>query len=198
MQISNTVSHERPTGIILAGGKSSRFGSDKALFEYQGKKLIEYAIEALRPICGQILISTNQPELYAGFNLKTVPDIYSGCGPVAGIHACLLQSTTTDNLITGCDMPWINTSLFRFLLSHSEAYEVVIPVHGRFKETMASFYHKNSAQELGKALAQGRYKILDAIEGLNTCFVNVDAQDFYSEKLFANINRLSDIMGDGD
>jgi len=198
MQISKHVSHERPTGIILAGGKSSRFGSDKALFEYQGKKLIEYAIDVLRPICGEILISTNQPELYSFSNLKTVSDIYSGCGPVAGIHACLLQSGTTENLIAGCDMPWLNTALFNFLLSQSVNYDVVIPVHGRFKETMASYYHKSAVNALGQALECGRFKILDAIEGLSACFANVDSQDFYSEKLFANINRISDIMGDGD
>lgn len=189
----NTVSPHKVTGIILAGGESRRFGSDKALFEYNGKKLIEYAIASLRPVCGQILLSTHHTHKYAFTGLTCVADLFPRCGPVAGIHACLRHSTAAHHLIVGCDMPWINTGLFEFLLQNSSGYQVVIPVHKGFKETMASYYHKSCTEILENALQEERYKILDAIAPLKTLFPETDNEVFYSQKLFANINYPKDI-----
>ncbi|TVQ16034.1 MAG: molybdenum cofactor guanylyltransferase [Bacteroidetes bacterium] len=183
----------RVTGIILAGGKSSRFGSNKALFEYQGKKLVEYSIEILHPLCGQLLLSTNQPEIFAFTGLQTVSDVYPDCGPVGGIHACLQQSTTEHNLVTGCDLPWLDTRLFEYILGCSPSYQVVMPMHKGFKETMASYYHQSCAETLEKALQEKHYKIFDAIAPLKTFYPEIDEQDFYSEKLFANVNYREDI-----
>ncbi len=181
------------TGIVLAGGRSSRFGSNKALFEYNGKKLIDYSVDALQPLCGQILLSTNEPERYAFTGLTTVPDLYPGCGPVAGIHACLRQSATEHHLVIGCDLPWLNTRLFEFILQNSPGYQIVMPMHKSFKETMASYYHKSCAETLEKALQEKRYKIFDAIEPLKSFYPEADKEAFYSEKLFSNVNYREDI-----
>lgn len=181
------------TGIVLAGGRSRRFGSNKALFEYQGKKLIEYSIETLTPLCGQLLLSTNEPEKYAFTGLTTVPDLFPGCGPVAGIHACLEQSTTEHHLVIGCDLPWLNTRLFEFILQNSHNYQVVMPMHKGFRETMASYYHQSCSPTLAKALQEKRYKIFDAIDPLKTFYPEIDREAFFSEKLFANVNYREDI-----
>lgn len=90
-------------------------------------------------------------------------------------------------------MPWINTGLFEFLLQNSSGYQVVIPVHKGFKETMASYYHKSCTEILENALQEERYKILDAIAPLKTLFPETDNEVFYSQKLFANINYPKDI-----
>ena len=181
------------TGIILAGGKSSRFGSDKALFEYNGKKLIQYAIATLQPLCGQILLSTNEPGKYAFTGLPAVADHFPGCGPVAGIHACLEQSRTEHHLVIGCDLPWLNTRLFEFILQNSLGYQIVMPMHKGFKETMASYYHQSCSPALAKALREKRFKIFDAISPLKSFYPEIDKEGFYSEKLFANINYREDI-----
>jgi molybdopterin-guanine dinucleotide biosynthesis protein A len=181
------------TGIILAGGKSSRFGSDKSLFEFNGKKLIEYSIATLQPLCGQILLSTNEPEKYAFTGLSAVSDTFPGCGPVAGIHACIEQSKTEHHLVIGCDLPWLDTRLFEFILQNSFGHQVVMPMHKGFKETMASYYHESCSLALAKALVEKRYKIFDAIAPLKTFYPEIDKEEFYSEKLFANINYRDDI-----
>ncbi len=181
------------TGIILAGGKSSRFGSNKALFEYQGKKLVEYSIQTLKPLCEKILISTNQPEKFAFTGLQTVRDTYPDCGPIGGIHACLQQSESEHHLITGCDLPWLDTRLFAHILQCSPGFQVVIPSHKGLKETMTCYYNKTSTETLEKALQEKQYKILDAIASLKILYPVVDELDFYTEKLFANINYREDI-----
>ncbi len=187
------ITKEQTTGIILAGGKSSRFGSNKALFEYQGKKLVEYSVETLQPLCGQLLLSTNEPEIFSFTGLPTVADLFPGSGPVAGIHACLKQSTTEHHLVIGCDLPWLETPLFDFILQNSFGQQVVMPMHKGLKETMASYYHKSCTTALEKALQEKRYKILDAIAPLKTFFPEIDKESFYTEKLFANVNYRKDI-----
>lgn len=187
------ITKEQTTGIILAGGKSSRFGSNKALFEYKGKKLVEYSIETLKPLCGQLLLSTNEPEKFTFTGLPTVADLFPSSGPVAGIHACLAHSTTEHHLVIGCDLPWLNTRLFEFILKSSHNYQVVMPMHKGFRETMASYYHKSCTETLEKALQEKRYKIFDAISPLKTFYPEIDKETFYTEKLFANVNYREDI-----
>ncbi len=187
------ITKSQVTGIILAGGKSSRFGSDKALFEFNGKKLVEYSIEKLTPLCENLCLSTNQPEKYAFTGLQTVTDIYPDCGPLGGIHACLLQSGTEHNLVIGCDLPWLEISLFQFLLQKSFGYHVVMPSHHGFRETMASYFHKSCADTLEQALMEKRYKIFDAIASLKTFYPDIANESFYSDKLFSNINYRGDI-----
>ena len=181
------------TGIILAGGKSTRFGSDKALFEYKGKKLVEYSIETIKTLSDTILLSTNSPEKFDFTGLQTVTDIYPVCGPVAGIHACLQQSKTEHNLIIGCDLPWLDPRLFRLLLEKNPGFQVVIPSHNGHYETMASYYHKSCAGHLEQALQNKQYKVLDAIASLKTLYAEIQNEEFYSERLFSNINYLRDI-----
>ncbi|MFW5707234.1 MAG: molybdenum cofactor guanylyltransferase [Bacteroidota bacterium] len=187
------ISPQEVTGIILAGGKSSRFGSNKALFSYQGKKLVEYSVAILQPLCGHLLLSTNQPEQFSFTGLPTVEDFYAGSGPLAGIHACLQQSVTEHHLVIGCDMPWLDTRLFSLILQKSPGYQIVMPMHKGFRETMASYYHKSCTNVLENALREERFKIIDAIAPLKILYPEIEGEEFYSEKLFANINYREDI-----
>jgi molybdenum cofactor guanylyltransferase len=193
--VKSRITSPQVTGIILAGGKSSRFGSDKAIFEYRGKRLIEYSIEIIQPFCNHILLSSNQPEKFTFTGLPKIIDVYPDCGPIGGIHACLLRSDTEHNLVIGCDLPWLDQRLFNFLLQKSPGYQVVMPSHEGFIETMASYYHQSCTPALEKALLEKRYKIFDAIDSLKTYFPKVDKESFYSEKIFANINYREDVEG---
>jgi molybdenum cofactor guanylyltransferase len=184
---------EHITGIILAGGKSNRFGTDKALYPYHGKPMVEYAIEMMRPICNEILLSTNKPGDFIFTGLETVSDIFNSCGPLGGIHACLIQSQNEHNVVIGCDLPELQTDLFRTLLNHKSGFQVVIPVHYGLKETMAAYFHKNTIAILEEALKRNKFKLTDAIAPLQTLFLNVEKMPFYSDMLFSNINTKEDI-----
>lgn len=100
------------TGIILAGGKSSRMGKDKGLCDFKGKALVSYAIETLRPLCGNLMISANYfPEKYAEFDLPVIADEVKNIGPMGGILSCLKQSHTQHNLVLSCDTPFVTTDV---------------------------------------------------------------------------------------
>lgn len=184
---------EPVTGIILAGGKSSRFGTNKAMFHYKGKPMVELAIEVLRPICSDLLISTNQPDHYSFTRLMCVPDTYPDCGPLGGIHACLLQSDNIHNLIIACDLPELEPRLYQVLLQHRSGYQVVIPVHHGIKEPTASYFNKNTAPVIQEALIQKHLKLRDVLDTLHTCYLDVGKMAFYSDHLFANVNTLKDL-----
>ena len=97
-------------GYVLAGGKSSRMGRDKALLQIGGKPMVEHAVTKLRRLCADVNILGTEPELEGYAPL--VRDVHPGCGPMSGIEAALLHSRYEWNLILPVDMPFLPT---RFL-----------------------------------------------------------------------------------
>ena len=96
-------------GYVLAGGKSSRMGRDKALLELAGKPLVLHAVTKLRRICSEVSILGSNSELEAYAPL--VRDLHAGCGPMAGIEAALRSSKYDWNLILPVDVPFLPTFL---------------------------------------------------------------------------------------
>ena len=107
------------TGIILAGGKSSRMGTDKALFVLNGSTFLDHIIRALEPLVDDILIISND-ERHSTYNLKRVRDTIADAGPISGLHAGLTNSVTENNLVLSCDIPLIETSMLEVLLQNNE------------------------------------------------------------------------------
>ena len=163
------------------------------MYEYRGKKLIEYAIQAMKPVAREILISTNNPGDYAFTGFKTIPDIYPNHGPLSGIHSGLSNSLCDWNLIVGCDMPSLTITLFEFILANANDYQVVYPTHNGFTESMMGFYNRSSLPVIETALKHRTNKILSAVAPLKVLFLNVDDQDFYDFKIFRNINSIEDL-----
>ncbi|MFR9710849.1 molybdenum cofactor guanylyltransferase [Paenibacillus sp. MB22_1] len=111
------------TAIILAGGRSSRMGSDKALLELGGLTVLERLIRELETVASRIVIAGGTKAVYERFGKEVVTDRYPGAGPLAGLHAGLESSTTRWNLAVACDTPFANRGLFRALLERAEAAE---------------------------------------------------------------------------
>ena len=113
------------TGIILAGGKSSRMGSDKGFVIYNDKPFIQHIIDALQPLVDEIIIVSNNPD-YDAFKLKRVNDIIENAGPIAGLYSGLHHSNTVMNLVLSCDIPLINKDVLEQLISQkSEEIDVI-------------------------------------------------------------------------
>ena len=114
------------TGLILAGGKSQRMGQDKSLMILAGRSLIERALDALKPVCDELLIATNAPHLYEHLHVRTVPDRIRGGGSLAGLHAGLADAGETV-IAVACDMPFLNTELLGYLVSLCGDVDAVVP-----------------------------------------------------------------------
>ncbi len=190
------INREEITGIILAGGKSSRLGKDKGLCAFNGKSLVSYAVEILKPLCDNLMISANHfPEKYAEFGLPVVTDEVKGIGPMGGIHACLKKSTTQHNLILSCDTPFVNTGVFYLLLKEVENFQVVCPAHETFLlEPLSAYYNTNVLGDMEEAIREEEYKMMRFFKRIRFKSVNIHEQlPFFSDYLFLNLNTPGDL-----
>ncbi len=179
---------EKITGIILCGGKNSRMGKNKALLELGDKKIIYHLIETLRPICNEIILSTNNQELDF-LPHKHVADKQVNLGPIAGFQSTLSESSTTDNLIISCDTPFISTTLLSHLLEKSENYDVVLPSFNNHLQPMIGYFNKNFLKIIDKQIYAGNIKPINIFENANMLKVEITKDmEFYKDYLFFNIN----------
>ena len=177
------------TGIILAGGKSSRMGADKALFVLNGSTFLDHIIRTLKPLVDDILIVSND-ERHGKFNLKRVRDTINNAGPISGLHAGLTHSSTENNLVLSCDIPLIETSILEVLLQNNEDdIDVIQLAEADRVHPLIALYKKCSAEHLGKALFHGERKLSTALNGLN--FKTVLVSDGQAPAL-TNVNTPMD------
>jgi molybdenum cofactor guanylyltransferase len=182
------------TGIILAGGKSSRMGKDKGLLELGGKMLAEIAIGNLSLLCSRILISSNSED-YTRFGLEVVADKIPDIGPMGGIYSSLLQSHTELNLVLSVDLPFINEGLLRYLLEQSEDVQAAVPWSGEEHfEPLCACYNHSVVPLMEEFIGSGNYKLPDLFSKikLNRLIIS-DELPFFNSSLFKNINTPSDL-----
>lgn len=178
-------------GIILAGGKSSRMGEDKAFILFRRKMLIEYSLNLVQKFCNPILISANSNE-YERFGFPVINDEETGCGPLGGIYSCLQQSDTDWNFVLSVDSPFVESEFIHSLILHIGNFDAVVPFSEKGKEPLIALYHKNSLAVIEKMLKSNNFKMHNLLRTINTKFV--DSQ-FWVEKypqLFRNLNRPED------
>src|SRR3989442_922973 len=117
----------KATGFITAGGRSSRMGTDKAWLELGGRPMIEHVIAALVPVTTSVAIIAKSPE-YSRLGFPVFADLHSDIGPLEAIRTALASAETSRVVLVGCDLPFVTSDLFRFLLSISENHQAVVPI----------------------------------------------------------------------
>lgn len=183
----------KTTGIILAGGKSSRMGTNKALLTIEGKTVIERIAEQLGGIVDECLIVTNTFHDYEFLQLPMVEDKWKDMGPLAGIEAGLTASKTDKNLIVACDMPFISIEWGQYLLSQLEHYQAAVPeVDGQLHPLFAA-YHTSIAPAVAQSLAKNQLRIRQLLQTIHVKIVKneelnssgISTKDIY----FFNMNH---------
>lgn len=181
------------TGIVLAGGKSSRMGSDKGLMIFRSKPLVQYSLDLLSHFCGRILISSNNPD-YKKFGFEVIADDVAGAGPIAGIASCLRQSRTSLNLVLSCDMPLLDPVVFETLLEFTDGNTFVVPVDsGGRAEPLCAFYNKSGLVIAEELIQLGVYRLTALFNQAQVRYIRPDDYPVsYNEKWFANLNTLNE------
>ena len=147
---------------IIAGGKSSRMGRDKAFLELGGKTLIERVITASADLGqSQTLLITNKPDEYRHLGLGMHTDIFPDKGSLGGIYTALAQAAHPAVLVLACDMPFIKTELLRFMLAQlDEATDIVVPRVEGYPQGMHAIYRKTCLPPIREQLQANRLKII--------------------------------------
>lgn len=178
------------TGIILTGGKSSRMEADKAQTLHNGKMLIEYAIESIRPLCNQILISSSHPK-HKRFGFPVVEDEQAGLGPIMGLYSSLKMSRTELNLILGCDMPNIATNTMAQLSSVNPETAAVFSWGNGKVEPLAGVYSRHAIPFMEQQLAASDLSLMGLLRVM--CAEYIPYQGTDAKWQFKNTNRPEDI-----
>lgn len=163
------------TGIILAGGKSSRMGTNKALLILDGKTVIERIAEELSAAVDHLIVVTNMPKEYSFLQLPMIKDRFLGRGPLAGIEAGLSLSTTEKNLIVACDMPFISAELGSYLLSKLDDCQAAVPERGGQRHPLFAAYKKEVRNCAEMFLKEEKLAIRNMLNCIQTMYINIDS-----------------------
>ncbi len=185
---------EEVTGIILAGGKSSRFGSNKALSQIDGDRLIERLCRAVSSVTGRMMLITNTPEDYAFLELESRKDLVPRCGPIGGIYTALRTAQTPLCLCVACDMPFIRPEFLEFMVDRSPGYDVVVPVNDGREEPLCAVYRETCIPAIEDRIAARRYKIAGFFDEVRVLRLVPEEGGFHDTDLFFNINDRADYV----
>src|SRR5262245_47949337 len=148
------------TGVIQAGGKSTRMGGHpKALMDLGGQRIIERVRTVLEGAVNDLLLVTNTPELYAFLGLAMVPDVYPDHGSLGGIYSGLKAASGDAAFTVACDMPFLHRDIVRLVVERAGQGDVVIPRVGRQLEPMHAAYAKACLPHIEERLLAGEVKL---------------------------------------
>ncbi len=151
----------RITGVVQAGGKSTRMGGrPKALLELGGRRIIERVVDTLSAVVSDVLVVTNTPDLYAFLGLPMVPDVYAEHGSLGGIYSGLRAASGDAAFTVACDMPFLHPDVVRLVVARAGEADVVIPRVGDQLETLHAVYGKRCLAPIETRLQAGRLKIV--------------------------------------
>jgi len=183
------------SAFVLAGGRSSRMGSDKAFLQFEGRTLLARALDLLRSLTPEVRIVG--PAAKFAPHGQVIEDVYPGRGPLAGIHAALSASTAELNLILAVDLPFVSESLLRFIVEQARAADAVVTVPriaGGY-QPLCAVYRRAFAPLAQAALEAGRNKI-DALFAATTTRILEEpelSRFAFSAAMFDNLNTPEDL-----
>ena len=183
------------TAFILAGGKSTRMGTDKAFISLEGRSLLVRALDCARSVISDVRI-VGDHKRFAAF-APVVEDIFPGCGPLGGIHAALRCSTTDLNFFLAVDIPFISPALIHFLIDRAIASSslVTVPRAGHGLQPLCAIYRREFAVVAEKALNENRYKIDALFDSASTQIISEHELETagFPPSMFRNLNTPQDL-----
>lgn len=171
---------------VLAGGRSSRLGRNKAFLKVGDSTIIENVLKTIYQFVPQVKIITNSPDEYQHLGIESAPDIRPGCGPLSGIHTALRLSPTEYVLVMSCDIPLVGPELIQTLLKEYPGFDVTIFKHKRF-EPLCAVYRRTCIDALEELIDHGEYRIIDLFPTLNVKVLRT-----YDGNIFRSINTEED------
>ena len=179
------------TAVILIGGKSERFGRPKGLETVGGKTLVGRIADEIRDagICN-IYLATGEPRHYSDLGIPTVCDRHPGCGPLAGIHAALVETGAERILVLPCDLPAISSAEIRKLLESAamSTEPVVFAVTEIREHPLCSVVRRELIESLEAALKKGHHGCLRFFRSIDH-----DTVFFKDDSAFVNVNTQEDL-----
>ena len=183
------------TAFVLAGGKSTRMGSDKAFLPWGEGTLLSHALKLAGTVAPKVQI-VGDKERFAAFG-NVVEDVYAERGPLGGIHAALSTTITPYNLMLAVDLPLLEPRFLEYLLAQArEAQAVVtVPLVAGGYQPLTAVYQNEFAGIADQSLREGRNKIDPLFASVGTRVIQPEelTQAGFSPEMFRNLNTPEDL-----
>lgn len=187
------------TGIVLAGGASTRLGRDKASEPLLGRPLLQWVVDKVAVVVDEIVVviaaGQTLPPVTTARTLRVVEDVLPAKGPLGGIYSGLREARRELALVTGCDMPLLSPPFLRELLRLSEGYDVVMPRRRGRTQALHAVYRRSCLEPMRHQLDAGHLKVISFLPAVRVRYVDEDVWTrFDPEGLsFFNINTEEDL-----
>lgn len=186
---------------ILAGGNSSRMGTEKSLLKLGNETIIGRITETLKSIFADVIVVTNKVKDYQFLGVPIFQDIYKKRGPLSGIHCVLVRSKAEFNFIISCDMPMISKEMINYIVEYSSDKPVKYCVIAGRHHYLAGIYNKSIIPKIEQIFLSNNESIAEKEKklALKNLFALVKAEiilpetlAFYKPELFFNVNTRED------
>jgi molybdopterin-guanine dinucleotide biosynthesis protein A len=183
------------TGVILAGGKSSRMGVNKSFLKLGNQTIIERIVDLMKSIFTEVIIVTNTTDEYKFLNLPLYEDIYKWKGPLAGIHSALTHSTKEKIFVLSCDVPLMSKEMIKYIIEYKTDKSIVFCEAAGYHQPLVGVYSKKILSQIEKFISNNEMsdksfhhflKIVDAE------IIHPEKLSFYKDEIFFNVNRPED------
>jgi len=181
------------TAFILAGGKSSRMGTDKGLVELNSIPMIQYVLQTVNSVFHKVIIISNNPA-YKHFGVEVIADEIKDIGPLGGIITGMKNSETDWNFFIACDLPYMSKEIIELILLNANDCDAVIPVHQNKPEPLCALYNIKEIIIFENSVNEKDFKIQNVYNKLNHKLVEIPDSFFYSGNPFRNINSMKDLF----
>lgn len=177
------------TGVLLAGGRSRRFGRNKALAQFQNRRMIEHVLSALAAVFPKVLVATNTPEEYRFLETELLCDEQPYLGPLGGILSALRKIATPYAFVVACDMPLLNSDTIRRVVAAGLGHQAAVPCHEGGREYLMALYAQSLIPDIEASLSNGTSSMRQFCAGLGDIrWVPIDAESA------ANINSVDELQ----
>lgn len=192
------------SGIIVAGGRSRRLGSDKRrlrLWGEHGPTLLERTVERVHGLCAEVIVVLNDAEHWAHLPARLVADRYPDGGPLGGIYSGLCVARYAHALVVAADMPLLNLELLRWMIAQPRDYDVLAPrvassARNRLGvETLHAIYSRACLEAMARQLEAGNPQVIGFFDQVRVRLIEADVVARFDPAglTFRNINTPADL-----
>jgi molybdopterin-guanine dinucleotide biosynthesis protein A len=185
------------SGIILAGGKSSRIGQEKAFLRIRGRPLIERTVAELSKVFPEIIIVSNDPTAYQELGASAVvPDIIKGVGPLGGIYTGLQKASNDYGFVVACDMPFLDSRVIRSQVEplRSAEADAVVPRWDGYLEPLHAIYGKACIPAIKACIEKGARKVIAFYGDVRVRYWDLHPSEEW-RRYFRNVNTQAESLG---
>jgi molybdenum cofactor guanylyltransferase len=182
------------TCAILAGGKSSRMGRDKATIKIGEKSLIRLVYDRAKEVFDDVIIISRRHNTIESIDAPVLKDVVPFGNSMAGIVSALLYSETPYTFVVACDMPFLSTEAFKYMANEATGEDIIIPRTKLGFEPLHAIYNRSCIAHFLRLIGQGRFKVAAVLPFVKVKELNEEPCFLRNgNSVFTNVNAMSDL-----